>query len=36
MRNLGENENLFSDEDEAMVRLGVGKNMVRAINAREW
>src|SRR5438046_2175551 len=27
VRNLSENENLFTDEDEAMVRLGVGKNM---------
>ncbi|MBV9468835.1 MAG: DUF4007 family protein [Abitibacteriaceae bacterium] len=31
---LNENERLFSDEDNAMVRLGVGKNMVRAI--RFW
>lgn len=31
---LCENERLFSDEDEAMVQLGVGKNMVRAI--RFW
>lgn len=33
-RALCENERIFSDEDEAMVRLGVGKNMVRAI--RFW
>lgn len=31
---LGENPRLFSDEDDAMVHLGVGKNMVRAI--RFW
>lgn len=34
VRNLRENPALFADEDEAMVRLGVGKNMVRAI--RFW
>jgi hypothetical protein len=34
VRNLRENPALFSDEDAAMVRLGVGKNMVRAI--RFW
>jgi len=34
VRGLRENENLFADENEAMVRLGVGKNMVRAI--RFW
>jgi hypothetical protein len=31
---LNEGPNVFRDEDEAMVRLGVGKNMVRAI--RFW
>jgi hypothetical protein len=31
---IGENPHLFSDEDCAMVTLGVGKNMVRAI--RFW
>ena len=31
---LQEDPGLFSDENEAMVRLGVGKNMVRAI--RFW
>lgn len=31
---LRKNPRLFSDEDDAMVRLGVGKNMVRAI--RFW
>lgn len=30
----GKNANLFSNEDDAMVRLGVGKNMVRSI--RFW
>lgn len=30
----GRNAKIFSDEDEAMVRFGVGKNMVRAI--RFW
>ncbi len=30
----GRNAKLFSDEDDAMVRLGVGKNMVRSI--RFW
>jgi hypothetical protein len=34
VRNLRENPALFADEDTAMVRLGVGKNMVRAI--RFW
>lgn len=34
VRNLSNNSNLFSDEDNAMVCLGVGKNMVRAI--RFW
>jgi hypothetical protein len=34
VRNVGENPALFADEDDAMVRLGVGKNMVRAI--RFW
>lgn len=34
VRNLRENPALFANEDEAMVRLGVGKNMVRAI--RFW
>src|SRR4030095_8889769 len=34
VQNLRRNNNLFRDEDEAMVRLGVGKNMVRAI--RFW
>jgi hypothetical protein len=34
VRNLREDPTLFTDEDNAMVRLGVGKNMVRAI--RFW
>jgi hypothetical protein len=34
VRGLHENPNLFSDEEEAMVSLGVGKNMVRSI--RFW
>ncbi|MDA1273594.1 MAG: DUF4007 family protein [Verrucomicrobia bacterium] len=34
VRSLRENPQLFSDEDKAMVGLGVGKNMVRAI--RFW
>jgi hypothetical protein len=34
VRNLRGNPALFADEDTAMVRLGVGKNMVRAI--RFW
>lgn len=34
VRNLVDNAALFSDEDGAMVSLGVGKNMVRAI--RFW
>ena len=34
VQSLNENSKLFRDEDEAMVRLGVGKNMVRAI--RFW
>lgn len=34
VRNLRENPTLFADEDDAMVRMGVGKNMVRAI--RFW
>ena len=34
VQSLSENSKLFRDEDEAMVRLGVGKNMVRAI--RFW
>jgi Protein of unknown function (DUF4007) len=34
VRSLRENPSLFADEDAAMVRLGVGKNMVRAI--RFW
>src|SRR5438552_3957978 len=34
VQNLKRNNNLFSDEDDAMVQLGVGKNMVRAI--RFW
>ena len=34
VRNLTSNPKLFSDEDEAMVVLGVGKNMVRSI--RFW
>jgi hypothetical protein len=34
VRGLGTNEELFSDEDAAMVALGVGKNMVRSI--RFW
>lgn len=34
VRNLSEDPALFSDEDGAMVALGVGKNMVRAI--RFW
>ena len=34
VQNLRRNNNLFTDEDEAMVQLGVGKNMVRAI--RFW
>jgi len=34
VRGLIENKNLFAEEDAAMVKLGVGKNMVRAI--RFW
>jgi hypothetical protein len=34
VRNLSKDPALFSDEDGAMVSLGVGKNMVRAI--RFW
>jgi hypothetical protein len=34
VQNLRRNNNLFADEDDAMVQLGVGKNMVRAI--RFW
>jgi hypothetical protein len=34
VRGLAENPRLFSDEEQAMVYLGVGKNMVRAI--RFW
>jgi hypothetical protein len=34
VRNLADDSALFSDEDTAMVSLGVGKNMVRAI--RFW
>lgn len=34
VRGLRENPALFANEDDAMVRLGVGKNMVRAI--RFW
>jgi len=34
VRNLNEDPELFANEDTAMVRLGVGKNMVRAI--RFW
>lgn len=34
VRGVSENPRLFSDEDQAMVHLGVGKNMVRAI--RFW
>jgi len=34
VRSLNENPKLFSDEDQAMVDLGLGKNMVRA--ARFW
>jgi hypothetical protein len=34
VRGLSKNPHLFSDEDQAMVDLGVGKNMVRAI--RYW
>ena len=34
VRGLSKNPQLFSDEDQAMVDLGVGKNMVRAI--RYW
>jgi hypothetical protein len=34
VRGLTKNPRLFSDEDEAMVALGVGKNMVRSI--RFW
>src|SRR5947209_7440447 len=34
VQSLNENPKLFRDEDQAMVRLGVGKNMVRAI--RFW
>jgi Protein of unknown function (DUF4007) len=34
IRSLNEHSNLFCDPDDAMVRLGVGKNMVRAI--RFW
>ncbi|MGA2658178.1 MAG: DUF4007 family protein [Verrucomicrobiota bacterium] len=34
VQNLRRNNDLFADEDQAMVRLGVGKNMVRAI--RFW
>jgi hypothetical protein len=33
-RELGETPNLFSSEEDSMVKLGVGKNMVRAI--RFW
>jgi hypothetical protein len=28
---VNNNPAIFSDEDEAMIKLGVGKNMVRAI-----
>ena len=34
VRGLGDNPQLFSDEDRAMVDLGLGKNMVRS--ARFW
>src|SRR5262245_44093444 len=34
VHHLNGNINLFADEDDAMVQLGVGKNMVRAI--RFW
>lgn len=34
VQSLAQNPTLFRDEDQAMVRLGVGKNMVRAI--RFW
>ena len=34
VRHLNSKPDLFSDEDDAMVKLGVGKNMVRAI--RFW
>lgn len=34
VQNLRRNNDLFADEDDAMVQLGVGKNMVRAI--RFW
>lgn len=34
VRGLSKNPQLFSDEDQAMVDLGVGKNMVRAIRYR--
>lgn len=34
VRAVSENSEIFSDEDEAMVTLGVGKNMVRSI--RFW
>ncbi len=34
VRGLHENPKLFSDEEDAMVTLGVGKNMVRSI--RFW
>jgi hypothetical protein len=34
VRGLSKNPQLFSNEDQAMVDLGVGKNMVRAI--RYW
>jgi hypothetical protein len=34
VRSLRENPKLFSDEEEAMVSLGVGKNMFRSI--RFW
>src|SRR5215469_4181821 len=34
VQSLSDDTSLFRDEDEAMVRLGVGKNMVRAI--RFW
>jgi len=34
VRRLADNPSLFSDEDQAMVDLGVGKNMVRSI--RFW
>jgi hypothetical protein len=34
VQHLRRNNNLFADEDDAMVQLGVGKNMVRAI--RFW